>query len=76
MKLSTENKEYLQNFFIEGFIFISTLLVLTLIGYIAKGLVETIWVRDFVQVIFPLFGLIIKGLESYYEYKENLNGKS
>lgn len=66
-----EIKTTLTEYGINIFLAITTMLVFILLGYIASGLIENIFIRDLVQAIFPIFGLFLQYLEMKYEYVAN-----
>ena len=66
-----EIKNTLTEYGINIFLAISTMLVFILLGYIASGLIENIFIKDLVQAIFPIFGLFLQYLEMKYEYVAN-----
>lgn len=66
-----EIKNTLTEYGINIFLAISTMLVFILLGYIASGLIQNIFIKDLVQAIFPIFGLFLQYLELKYEYISN-----
>lgn len=66
-----EIKNTLTEYGINIFLAVSTMLVFILLGYIASGLIENIFIKDLVQAIFPIFGLFLQYLEMKYEYVAN-----